>query len=97
MGDSFNPHEILSRLRAKPVGMNNANSTPSNNGGNNTTNGNHGGPLGPNGISSPNKPSTASKTIKQPASLNLTPAQVLACSFILLSYLYSFINSDRTI
>ena len=78
MGDSFNPHEILSRLRSKPVGINNNNNQMSgNNGyGNNMSNGMSGsGSLANNGISSPAKSTNSSKTIKQPAALTLTPAQ----------------------
>ena len=78
MGDSFNPHEILSRLRSKPVGINNTNAqTIVNSGyGNNVPNGlNSNGSLSSNGITSPAKSISSSKNIKQPAALTLTPAQ----------------------
>jgi hypothetical protein len=90
MSDSFNPHEILSRLRSKPVGIHNSNpNVVSSNSNTNAVNSsfvnnpsssnlhNVPQPGQSNQNSSPNKSSTnASKAIKTPAALTLTPSQV---------------------
>ncbi len=106
MSDSFNPHEILSRLRAKPVGAhqnvpsNGTINQPMNNaapphptvapvGGMNSsfnTNNLHASASGSNlGNLTPSKTINTSKTIKAPATLTLTPAQVIILSPLIAS------------
>lgn len=73
MGDSFNPHEILSRLRAKPIingSTGNGSVSTSISAQGTATN------ASANNQSQLNNAKTTSKAIKTPVQLTLTPTQV---------------------